>query len=133
MHLSHAGSGCFLHPGQEARSNGWLNQHFVPHDVTSSKILFIDFQSRWYIVQCHIVQINIFCKHAHMLCKSINPHKSWWVVVRQMSWPVAECPIHGQSEPAATNAPVGRSVQWMDCVFSFGTRWGSSQSFFLCY
>jgi hypothetical protein len=33
---------------------------------------------------------------------------------------------YGQSEPAATNAPVGRSVHWMGCVFSFGARWGSS-------
>ncbi len=30
----------------------------------------------------------------------------------------------GQSEPAATNAPVGRSVHWMGCVFSFGAKWG---------
>jgi hypothetical protein len=37
----------------------------------------------------------------------------------------------GQSEPAATNAPVRCSVHWMGCVFSFGARWGSSQSFFL--
>jgi hypothetical protein len=34
----------------------------------------------------------------------------------------------GQSEPAATNAPVGRSVHWMGCLFSFGARLGSSQS-----
>ncbi len=40
-------------------------------------------------------------------------------------------PARGQSEPGATNAPVGRSVHWMGCVFSFGARWGSSQSIFL--
>ncbi len=32
----------------------------------------------------------------------------------------------GQSELVATNAPVGRSVHWMGCVFSFDIRWGSS-------
>ncbi len=31
----------------------------------------------------------------------------------------------GQSELTATNAPVGRSVHWMGCVFSFGAGWGS--------
>jgi hypothetical protein len=49
-------------------------------------------------------------------------------------WPVLWCPqpnslfvkelgkhvINGQSEPAATNAPIGRSVHWMGYVFSFG-------------
>ncbi len=39
---------------------------------------------------------------------------------------------NGQSEPAATNAPVGRSVHWMGCSFSFGARWGSSQSISFC-
>jgi hypothetical protein len=34
----------------------------------------------------------------------------------------------GQSELAPTNAPVGRSVHRMGCVFSFGAGWGSSQS-----
>jgi len=43
---------------------------------------------------------------------------------------VQNMPGYGQSEPAPTNAPVGRSVHWMGCVFSFSTRWGSSQSFF---
>jgi hypothetical protein len=38
----------------------------------------------------------------------------------------------GQSELTATNAPVGRSVHWMGCVFSFGARWGSSQSNSFC-
>jgi hypothetical protein len=36
--------------------------------------------------------------------------------------------IRGQSEQAAINAPVGRSVHWMGRVFSFGIRWDSSQS-----
>jgi hypothetical protein len=35
-----------------------------------------------------------------------------------------------QSEPAATNAPVDRSVHWMGCVFSVGARWGSSHSLY---
>jgi hypothetical protein len=39
----------------------------------------------------------------------------------------------GQSELTATNAPVGRSVHWMGCVFSFGAGWGSSQSISFCY
>jgi hypothetical protein len=30
---------------------------------------------------------------------------------------------HGQSEPAATNAPVGRSIHWMGCIFSFDIGW----------
>ncbi len=34
-------------------------------------------------------------------------------------------PGNGQSELTATNAPVGRSVHWMGCVFSFGAEWGS--------
>ncbi len=38
----------------------------------------------------------------------------------------------GQSEPAATNAPVGRSVHWMPCIFSFGAGWGSWQSISFC-
>jgi len=33
-------------------------------------------------------------------------------------------PQMGQSELTATNAPVGRSVHWMGCVFSFGAGWG---------
>jgi hypothetical protein len=45
------------------------------------------------------------------------------------SWSVIET---GQSEPAATNAPVGRSVHWMGCIFSFGAGWGSSQSISFC-
>jgi hypothetical protein len=40
--------------------------------------------------------------------------------------------LNGQSEPAATNAPVGRSVHWMGCIFSFGAGWGSSQSISFC-
>jgi hypothetical protein len=39
--------------------------------------------------------------------------------------PVAEDRVPGQSELTATNAPVGRSVHWMGCVFSFGAGWGS--------
>jgi hypothetical protein len=31
----------------------------------------------------------------------------------------------GQSEPAGTNAPVGRFVHWMGCAFSFDITWGS--------
>jgi hypothetical protein len=45
-------------------------------------------------------------------------------------------PIHlrGQSEPAATNAPVGHSVHRMGCSFSFDLRWGSLQSiYFRCW
>ncbi len=38
----------------------------------------------------------------------------------------------GQSDLTATNAPVGRSVHWMGCVFSFGAGWGSSQSISFC-
>jgi len=34
--------------------------------------------------------------------------------------------VIGQSELTATNAPVGRSVRWMGCVFSFGAGWGYS-------
>ncbi len=41
-------------------------------------------------------------------------------------------PPVGQSELTATNAPVGRSVHWMPCVFSFGAGWGSSQSISFC-
>ncbi len=38
----------------------------------------------------------------------------------------------GQSELTATNAPVGRSIHWMGCVFSFDAGWGSSQSISFC-
>ncbi len=31
-----------------------------------------------------------------------------------------------------TNAPVGRFVHWMGCIFSFNVRWGSSQSISFC-
>ncbi len=44
----------------------------------------------------------------------------------------AEDHLQGQSELTATNAPVGRSVHWMGCVFSFGAGWGSSQSISFC-
>jgi len=30
--------------------------------------------------------------------------------------------LASQSEPAATNAPVGHFIPWMGCVFSFGVR-----------
>jgi hypothetical protein len=30
----------------------------------------------------------------------------------------------GQSEPIATNAPVGHSIHWMGCIISFDIRWG---------
>jgi hypothetical protein len=40
---------------------------------------------------------------------------------------------HGQSEPTATNALVGRSVHWMGYVFSFGAKWDLSQSFFFWF
>ncbi len=36
------------------------------------------------------------------------------------------------SEPAATNAPIGRFVRWMGCIFSFDTKWGSLQSISFC-
>ncbi len=45
-----------------------------------------------------------------------------WIVQRSL----------GQSELTATNAPVGRSVHRMGCVFSFGAGWGSSQSISFC-
>jgi hypothetical protein len=41
-------------------------------------------------------------------------------------------PPVGQSELTATNAPVGRSVHWMGCVFSFDAGWGSWQSISFC-
>ncbi len=133
------GSGCFLHPVQEARSNCCLDQHFVPHDVTSCKMLFIDFQARWYIVQCHIVQIvqiDIFCEQCLYVMQSINPRKSWWVVVRQMSWPVAECPIHGRREPAPTNAPVVDEtvlafLGWTQTILHITNQTLTSDLFFL--
>jgi hypothetical protein len=30
----------------------------------------------------------------------------------------------------AINAPVGHSVRWMGCIFSFNIKWGSSQFIF---
>ncbi len=69
--------------------------------------------------------------------------KHWWVLTCGLScslrycrsiWSAHACSILGaigQNEPAATNAPVGRSVHWMGCVFSFGAKWGSSQSLIL--
>ncbi len=36
---------------------------------------------------------------------------------------MAELVVPGQTEPAATNAPVGSSVHWMGCDFSFDVRW----------
>jgi hypothetical protein len=67
--------------------------------------------------------------------------QGWWsrhipsrlllaTVVKRVS--LQTCQRYGQSEPAATNAPVGRSVHWMGCVLSFGARWGSSQSNSFC-
>jgi hypothetical protein len=44
--------------------------------------------------------------------------------------PVSSIVQTGQTEPAATNAPVGRSVHWMGSVFSFGAGRSSSQSFY---
>ncbi len=44
--------------------------------------------------------------------------------------PVSSIVQTGQTEPAATNAPVGRSVHWMGSVFSFGAGRSSSQSIF---
>jgi hypothetical protein len=45
---------------------------------------------------------------------------------RTIHWmPVIYSVVDGQSELTATNAPVGRSVHWMGCVFSFGAGWGS--------
>ncbi len=43
------------------------------------------------------------------------------------NWPQFSLLTHtwGQSELAPTNAPVGRSVHWMGCVFSLGAGWGS--------
>jgi len=48
--------------------------------------------------------------------------------------PVSSIVQTGQTEPAATNAPVGRFVHWMGCVFSFGAGRSSSQPpfFFSC-
>ncbi len=40
---------------------------------------------------------------------------------------------NGQSEPTATNASIGHFVHWMGCIFSFDTKWGSSQSISFCY
>ncbi len=39
----------------------------------------------------------------------------------------------GQSELAATNALVAHSIHYMGCVFSFGIKWGSSQSISLAH
>ncbi len=43
-----------------------------------------------------------------------------------------ELPTTGQSKPTTTTAPVGRSVHWMGCIFSFSAGWGSSQSISYC-
>ncbi len=56
-----------------------------------------------------------------------------WGTCQDLWNPLLWPPSPSQSEPAATNAPVGRSVHWMGCIFSFGARWGLSQPFFLCY
>jgi len=40
--------------------------------------------------------------------------------VSNSALPVSSIVQTGQTEPAATNAPVGRFVHWMGCVFSFG-------------
>ncbi len=42
--------------------------------------------------------------------------------------------IISQNELVATNALVCCSIHWMGCIYSFGTRWGSSQFlFYFCW
>jgi len=55
-----------------------------------------------------------------------------WPVQLAQSLPRPQLIFPGQSELTATNAPVGRSVHWMGCVFSFGAGWGSSPSISFC-
>jgi hypothetical protein len=49
-----------------------------------------------------------------------------WV---EISYQFCTLLTRGQSEPEAINAPVARSVHWMGCVFSLGTKWGSYSPF----
>ncbi len=53
-----------------------------------------------------------------------------WIFFIQIYCPGSH--TEGQNELATTNAPIGRSVHWMDCVFSFNAKWGSSQSISFC-
>jgi hypothetical protein len=55
-----------------------------------------------------------------------------FVITEEKVQPFKDGHKWGQSELAPTNAPVGRSVHRMGCVFSFGAGWGSSQSISFC-
>jgi hypothetical protein len=48
--------------------------------------------------------------------------------LHNLRWLVGKNGNNGQSEPTATNAPIGRFVHWMGCVYSFDVSWDSSQS-----
>jgi len=60
----------------------------------------------------------------------LKPLKNMPCLIRPQWTSTHQCT--GQSELTATNAPVGRSVHWMGCVFSFGAGWGSSRSISFC-
>jgi len=62
-----------------------------------------------------------------LVLTTVLKNQNHWFSQKCENWPTLAYALGytGQSELTATNAPVGRSVHWMGCVFSFGAGWGS--------
>ncbi len=94
----------------------------------------------WYFFFCLKILFNVNGKATMWLTHPLfsfvclvimlRASKQWFLLLR--SWYRWKALDEGQSELTATNAPVGRSVHRMGCVFSFGAKWGSSKSISFC-
>jgi len=111
-------------------SGSWLVYSLQP-DLTKSSLGCLPPFLHLLIEDCHLDCLKQFLKHALASrarlvrvgglgqMARVNEYRSTHRSPQRMD---------GQSEPAATNAPVGHSVHWMGCVFSFNVKWGSLQS-----
>jgi len=69
----------------------------------------------------HTGKVTFFCK--------VKPKGAHFTKTRALKLEPIVGPNLNQSEPAATNAPVGHSVHWMGCTFSFGANGVHSSPF----
>jgi hypothetical protein len=91
----------------------------------------VSIQKRLTVVQCWLTHGQKLDEETQPIIWTKQVH--WQVLVH--SGPIiryVDCQ-NGQNEPVATNALVGRSIHWMGYIFSFGIKWGSSQSIFFRY
>ncbi len=125
------------------RANQWMLPNIYSHvrkEFTRSSTVTTGCEGTWITYVCLLNLFSSFCcgnfwKGLKQNCTSMYKLK--------LSCPQFAVEIEdnsssnvwnwGQSEPAATNAPVRRSVHWMGCAFSFSVIWGYHSPFLGCW